>query len=102
MRVIVPVFYDAMNEEVRHWAVLGVKVVKASAEWVPGYEPEIQNPEDVKEMKPHKYYLLIEASAEVRRPLDAAPLTHDEFRAICDQHDSVDDLVEALETANAY
>ncbi|HOW50512.1 MAG TPA: hypothetical protein PLV42_00550 [bacterium] len=102
MRVIVPVFADGVTGEVRHWAVLGVTVVKASAEWVPGYEPEIQNPEDVKEMKPHKYYLLIEASAEVRRPLDAAPLTRDEFRTICDQYDSVDELVEALEKDDAY
>lgn len=101
MRVIVPVFYDAFNDEVRHWAVLGVKVVKASAEWVKEYEPEIQNPEMIKEMKPHKYYLLIEASAEVRRPIDDPPLTRDQFRAICDKYDSVDELVKALETADA-
>jgi hypothetical protein len=47
---------------------------------------------------PHGYYMLVEAFAEVAISSDTPPPTREEFRAICDEHESVEDIVAALET----
>ena len=99
-RVIVPVGYDLVTNESINWAVLGVKAVRVYTEFVEGYEPEVVNPGDgceLRDILPHHYYLLVEVMREVRIPLDVPPLTRDEFRAICSQHDNADDIVAALE-----
>jgi hypothetical protein len=78
---------------------VGVKVIKARAEFVEGHEPEIIDVGwcTMGEIVPHEYYLLVEAFAEVAMDIDSPPPTRDEFRAICDEHDSVEDIVAALE-----
>ena len=40
-RVIVPVFKDDAANITTYWAVIGVKPLKARAEFVPGHEPEV-------------------------------------------------------------
>jgi len=98
-RVIVPVQRDM--GVTYYWAVVGVKVIKASAEFYPGREPEVQGTPigwcTIGEFVPHSYYMLVEAFAEVAIPSTTPPPTRDELRAICDAHDNVDDIVSALE-----
>lgn len=101
-RVIVPVQRDFDLGLTYYWAVVGVKVIKARAEFVEDHEPDIIGPVEghwctVGEIVPHEYYLLVEAFAEVTMDIDTPPPTRDEFRAICDDHDSVEDIVAALE-----
>ncbi|MBW2262504.1 MAG: hypothetical protein JRG91_11070 [Deltaproteobacteria bacterium] len=101
-RVIVPVQRDADRGLTYYWAVVGVKVIKAHAEFVEGREPDVLGTVGeswctIGEIVPHEYYLLVEAFAEIAMPMDAPPPTRDEFRAICDAHDNVEDIVTALE-----
>ncbi len=97
MRVIVPVHRDNEKGETIYWATLGIKAVKARAEFVEGYEPRNISGCWSGEIVPHDYYLMAEVSAEVRLPLDAKPPTRDELRLTCDQYETVDEMVEAIE-----
>ena len=96
-RVIVPSFID--SDVIRYWAVVGVQVVKARAEFVAGHEPLV-TPTDcwTGKMVPHTYVLLSEVSVEVSLPATQPPPTRDELRAICDAHVSKDDILKALES----
>ncbi|MBN1770594.1 MAG: hypothetical protein JXB32_04975 [Deltaproteobacteria bacterium] len=101
-RVIVPVQLDPATNDMVYWTVPGVRVVKARAEFVEGYEPkDVMSAGDtyceVAEIVPMEYYLVIESFAEVRIPYTTPPPTRDEFRAICDAHDTVEEIVAALE-----
>jgi hypothetical protein len=101
-RVIVPVQRDFTRGVTYFWAVVGVKVIKAHAEFVEGHEPDVLGPVgeswcSVGEIVGHDYYMLVEAFAEVAIPSDSAPPTRAELRAICDEHESVRDIVSALE-----
>lgn len=98
-RVIVPVQRDSLSEETIYWAVLGVKAVKAKAEFVEGYEPRDIASEHcwTGQFASREYFLLVEAFAEVRLPSSASPPTRDELREICDEHDSALEIVSALE-----
>lgn len=101
-RVIVPVSVDDGSGRGVYWAVLGVKAVKARAEFVEGYEPEVLGAEDkhgqsclVRDILPRDYLLLVEHMEEVR--FSGPPPTRDEFRAVCDRHDNPADIVADLE-----
>ncbi|HEX7599488.1 MAG TPA: hypothetical protein VF518_14825, partial [Polyangia bacterium] len=96
-RVIVPIFID--DKVIQYWAVIGVKVVKARAEFVAGHEPVV-TPSGcwTGKMVPHDYALLSEVSVDVTLPASQPPPTRDELRAICDAHTSKDDIVKALES----
>jgi hypothetical protein len=94
-RVILPIFIDP--DFIRYWAVIGVKVVKARAEFVPGHEPVVTATGCWSgKLVPHNYALLSEVSAEIRLPASQPPPTRDELRAICDAHASKDEIVKAL------
>ncbi len=99
-RVMVPVQRDEITKETIYWAVIGVKAIKAKAEFVEGFEPRDIESDGycwTGEFAPREYFLLTEAFAEVRLPSSAPPPTRDELREICDKNDSVDEIVSALE-----
>lgn len=98
-RVIVPVAADDGSGKGVYWAILGVEVVAAKAEYVEGFEPEVISGGDfcdVTGVEPHQYLFLVERMEEVR--FAGPPPTRDEFRGICNQHDSAEDIIEALES----
>jgi hypothetical protein len=98
-RVIVPVAADDGTGKGVYWAILGVEVVAAKAEYVKGFEPEVIPGGafcDVTGIEPRHYLFLVERMEEVR--FAGPPPTRDEFRAICTQHDSAEDIVKALES----
>ncbi len=99
-RVIVPVQRDMDRRVAIYWAVLGVKAVRARAEFVEGREPEIVSSGHctVRGFDPHDYWLLVEAFAQVELPLSTPPPTRDELRAVCDASDTVEEIVAALES----
>jgi hypothetical protein len=97
-RVIVPVSF--VGSIVTSWAVIGVKVLRMHASFVDGHGPAfVSSPTgcSVKNIVPYEPYLLVEQMVEVTRLGD--PLTRDEFRAICDQHETVEKITEALTDA---
>ncbi len=100
-RVIVPVSTDDGSGKGVYWAILGVKVIRISAEFVEDFEPEIISTGNLEHycevvgMEEHHYYLLVEQMEEVR--FSGPPPTRDEFRVICDQHDKAEDIVAALQ-----
>ena len=97
-RVIVPVATDAKTGKVVYWAVIGVKVVKFKAEFVEGFEPKVEAGFcEVKGFVSHGYYLLVEDMVEVRISDDAAPLTRDELRDLCDKHGDKEAIIQALQ-----
>lgn len=100
-RVIVPVQIDPATGDVVYWTIPGVRAIKARAEFVEGYEPRDVRPVDgdceAGDIVPMEYYLVVEAFAEVRIPSTTPPPTRDEFRAICDAYDTVEEIVAALE-----
>jgi hypothetical protein len=49
--------------------------------------------------KPYEPYLLVEQTIQVRRPTSLPPLNREEFRALCDQHDTAEEIAKAFETA---
>ena len=85
-----------------YWAVVGVKVIHIHASF-----PESRRPEVVaaashcvqKGWAPFEPHMLIEQTIQVRRRLDLPPLTREEFRALCDQHDTADAIAAAFESA---
>ena len=86
-----------------YWAVVGVKVVHLQASF-----PESARPEVLGSMpwgctqtgwKTYEPYLLVEQTIQVRRPTSLPPLNREEFRALCDQHDTAEAIAEAFETA---
>ena len=97
-RVIVPVFKDDAANITTYWAVIGVKPLKARAEFVPGHEPEVTpTPCWTGKIDHHDYTLLVEETAEVRLPTASPPPTRSELRALCDAHATKAAIVTALE-----
>lgn len=99
-RVIVPVQLDPATNDMIYWTVPGVRALKARAEFVEGHGPRDVRPLgycEAGDLVPMEYYLVVEAFAEVRIPYTTPPPTRDEFRAICDAHDTVEEIVAALE-----
>ncbi len=104
-RVMVPVAIDSNSPSgesiVTYWAVLGVRVLRMHASFPESRRPEVvQVPAGCihRGWATYEPYLLIESTAEVRRPFGLPPLTRAELRAICDAHDDLDEVVAALET----
>ena len=97
-RVIVPVFKDATTNLTTYWAVIGVKTLKARAEFVPGHEPEVVPTSCwTGKFDRHDYTFLVEETAEVRLPTARPPPTRSELRAVCDAHATKAAIVTALE-----
>lgn len=97
-RVIVPV--GGAGREIIYWATIGVKVLKASAAFVPGYEPTLAPDNNfctVKGFVPRDYYWLSEEMVEVRLRAAAAPPTRAELHALCDEKKTREAIVAALE-----
>lgn len=100
-RVSLPV---ALQEDYAiYWAVVGVKVLHLQASF-----PESARPDVLSSMpwgctltgwKAFEPYLLVEQTIQVRRPTRLPPLNREEFRALCDQHDTVEEIAKAFETA---
>ncbi len=83
-RVAVPTLYDAKRRIVQNLAVVGIKVVRASAQFADGTEPDVR-PETsncaVRGFVPFEPYMLVEQSLEFERNIDTPPLDRDELRA---------------------
>jgi hypothetical protein len=98
-RVIVPVWNSTTTKSLVYWAILGVKVIKISTEFVEGHEPEVVGADGgciVKGFTGRSYYLLMEQMEQVRTPAAAPPPTRQEWRKICDEHKTRDAIVEAM------
>jgi hypothetical protein len=100
-RVIVPVAWDEQAETVTYWAVAGVKVLRVHASFPEGFEPRVIESGwcDVNGFVPFEPYMLVEQTLEVTRPLDAPPLTREEFRELADEYTALPELRAALEAA---
>ncbi len=95
-RVIVPVASDDGTGRGVYWAIFGVGAIQIRAEFVEGFEPEVVHSGcPVEEIIPRDYFLLVERMEEVR--FAGPPPTRDEFRAVCDRHDNVEDIIADLE-----
>lgn len=111
-RVIVPVYYDRETYEWVCWAVIGVKVIKLEAAYARpprvityGYANEI-TPEQAREQlaasqnlaspawESLERFLPVYEFAEVR--LSDDPLTREEFRTVCDQCSTREEIIDAL------
>jgi hypothetical protein len=91
-RVIVPI------SSIHYWAVIGVKPLQISAEFVPGYEPKVLSSSfcEVQGMVPHRYDLLVEDTVEIENS-NASPPTREELRRICDENVTHEAIVAALQ-----
>jgi hypothetical protein len=98
-RVIVPVA-ELTPGIWSYWAVIGVKVVRVDARFYQGYEPIVAplSPDcQLRDFVPYRPYLLMEQMVEVQRT--GEPPTRDEFRSICDAHETTDEIAGALGSA---
>jgi len=103
-RVSLPVAIETVGgrDFAIYWAVVGVKVLHLHASF-----PESRRPTVVSVpwqcvhdgWEPFEPYMLVEQTIQVRRPVEASPLDREEFRALCDAHDNVDDIRAAFESA---
>ena len=111
-RVIVPVFKRAGTDNLRCWAVLGVKLVKLEAGYATqprmvhaGYGDDLLSLEDARQQlaagsqtainwDPLEKQMPVYVFAEVEIGPD--PLTRDEFRAICDTGTTREEIIAAL------
>ncbi len=106
-RVIAPVALDAGSGMAIYWAIIGVRALKAKAEFAPGFEPQVVSltpaPDadvqgcEFRSFVEHHYWLLTEKQVEVRIPAGVNPPTRDELRALCDEHETEAAIVEALQ-----
>lgn len=101
-RVSLPVGRDGDGNAV-YWAVVGVKVLHLHASFPETRRPEVlaRTPGSCvqKGWKAFEAYLLVEQSIEVRRRADLPPLTREEFRALCDAHDTTEAIADAFAVA---
>lgn len=97
-RVIVPVHIDDDAQTVRYWAVVGVGALHIEASFYPGREPKVASGGcPLGNWVAHSPYLLVGKQVEITLPKSRPPPTRGEFRAICDAHRNVADIVAALE-----
>jgi hypothetical protein len=85
-----------------YWAVVGVKVLHLHASFPDSHRPEVVGAVPYciqKGWAPFEPYLLVEQTIQTRRRLDRPPLTREEFRALCNEHDSADAIAAAFESA---
>ncbi len=97
-RVIVPMSRDEEEKIIRYWAVVGVKLLRMHASYPKGYEPKVVTTDycEIRDVLPFEPYLLVEQSLDFTRSDKDPPPTRDEFRALCDGHETLDELREAL------
>jgi hypothetical protein len=108
-RVSLPVAIedDGSGPQAVYWGVVGVKVLRMHASF-----PETHRPEIVGAVSEQQFgrcvhrdwvdfepYLLVEQTIEARRPAARPPLTRDEFRSLCDQHETAEAIRTAFESA---
>ena len=113
-RVIVPVFFDPVENKLRCWAVLGVKLISLEMEYaVPpklvssyGGAGLIPREQAISQLaagtglmtmawEPRSVTLPVYEFAEVK--IDPVPMTREEFRAICDQGSTKQQIVDLLQ-----
>jgi hypothetical protein len=114
VRVIVPVLSNVWGTEVRYWAVLGTRLLKVKAYYArtprvgkskarTDEERAAEDPESLMEegtppsgsaWEPKEYVIPVQVFAEVT--LGPKPLTREEFRRICDQYETKDQILAAL------
>jgi hypothetical protein len=85
-----------------YWAVVGVKVLHLHASFPESHRPEVVSASPYcvqKGWAPYEPHLLVEQTVQMRRPVGRPPLTRDEFRALCNEHDSADAIAAAFESA---
>lgn len=85
-----------------YWAVVGVKVLHLRASFPESHQPEIVGAQPFcmhKGWATFEPHMLVEQTIQVRRRFDLPPLTREEFRALCDQHDTADAIAAAFESA---
>jgi hypothetical protein len=100
-RVSLPVARE--GADAIYWAVVGVKALHLEASF-----PDTRRPEVLSTMpyscvqtgwKTFEPYLLVEQTIQVRRPAHLPPLTRDEFRALCDAHETAEAIADAFAAA---
>jgi len=89
VRVLVPVG-QTEDGRVRYWAVVGVRTTVAGYSYLHSDDMSPPAEEDLARVP-----LPTEQFIEVTS--DAEPMTRDEFRALCDQHESAEEIQAALE-----
>ena len=114
IRVMVPVLSNFWGTEVRYWAVLGTKLLKIEVYYArpprvgesrarTDEERATEDPEALIEegrapsgsvWEPREYVIPVQVFAEMT--LGPKPLTREEFRKICDQYSTREDIVTAL------
>jgi hypothetical protein len=97
--VILPVAWDEAGGTATYWAVAGVKVLRMHASYPEGYEPHVIESGycSVKGFIVFEPYMLVEQTLEVTRPVGAALLSRDEFRALADRYSTPEELRAAQE-----
>jgi hypothetical protein len=104
-RVAVPVQYDYYENTVTYWAVIGVRIIRATTEFHKDFLPEIvkiggdgEESWDCKfrEFLPHDYYMMIEKSAEFTVDMDKPVLDRETFRALCNKGTTEKEILEEL------
>lgn len=99
-RVAIPIVSDAVTQKTRNLAVVGVKVIRLSASFVDGYEPEVMPVTYdcvVSDFVSFKPYMLVEQTLEFERDLDQPPLTREALRERLDGQSALDGMRAALE-----
>jgi hypothetical protein len=103
-RVCLPVAIESEGDVdyAIYWAVVGVKVLHIHVSFPESHRPEVVSTTPgciQKGWAPNEPHLLVEHTIQVRRPLDRPPLTREEFRALCNEHDSAEAIAAAFESA---
>ena len=89
VRVMIPIAYLA-GDRAKYWAVLGVRATIAGYSYIGGTDVSPPDPEDqARVWLPTEQFLEVESSA--------TPLTREEFRELCDQHQTAAAIQAALE-----
>jgi hypothetical protein len=103
-RVAVPVQYDYYENTVTYWAVIGVRIIRATTEFHKDFLPKIVSVQGIdeymdcvfREFLPHDYYMMIEKSAEFTVSMDKPVLDRETFRALCNKGTTEKEILEEL------
>ncbi len=102
-RVSLPVALTPDGVHAVYWAVVGVKVLHLQASFPESRRPEVlgQTPYSCVQTgwKSFEPYLLVEQTIQVRRRANLPPLTREEFRALCDEHQTAEAIADAFAAA---
>jgi hypothetical protein len=105
-RVSLPVAVETDENDVDYaiyWAIVGVKALHLHASFPDSRQPEVLSAMPYGCVQTgwttFEPYLLVEETIQVRRRADLPPLTRDEFRALCDQYDTAEEITNAFAVA---